>query len=74
MESIITTSAVTTLHAGTEYEIRTVEIVTDGRVGAESEAAARACTLFDSGFAHLSRRVGEWGELRFTYTDRLVTY
>jgi hypothetical protein len=74
MESIITTSAVTTLHAGTDDEIRTVEVVTDGRVGSEGEAAARACTLFGTNGAHLSRRDSQWGELRFTYTDRLATY
>jgi len=57
----------------TEEGVRTVEVVTDGTVGSEAFARAVAVTAFQSVAAYLSFRKSEWGELRFYFTDRMVT-
>lgn len=69
--SIITSSGITTLHEGTPDEVRTVAIVTDGRVGAQADAVARARGLFGCE-PHLSFRKSRDGELLFYFTDREV--
>lgn len=50
---------------------RTLEVVTDGRVGAQDDAYAAALVEFQ-GEAHLSFRKSFMGELRFYYTDRAI--
>jgi len=67
MSSSIITSSITCLATGE----RTVEVVTDGRVGAEAEAFERAGELF-SADPFLSFRKNDSGELRFYFTDRLI--
>jgi len=67
--SILTTSDVSTLAGKDGREIRSVEIVTDGRVGAQADAEARAREIFRD-TPSLSFRKSYMGELRFYYTDR----
>lgn len=69
--SVITTGPVGTLHKGTADEIRTVEVVTDGRVGSQADAVAVARGAFGAE-PHLSFRKSHSGELRFYFTDRQV--
>lgn len=67
--SITRTSLVGTRHADTPEEFRTVEVVTDGRVGSEADAIMRATELLHAP-ALLSHRDSYRGELRFYFTDR----
>jgi hypothetical protein len=69
--SIIRTGDVTTLHADEPWQVRTVEIVTDGRVGSQEDATHRAYQILGPD-ASLSFRKSKDGELRFYFTDRLV--
>ena len=70
MNSIITKSDVTRLHPEADpASVRTIEIVTDGSVGAQLDAEREARAMF-AGPAYLSFRKSQYGELRFYFTDR----
>lgn len=69
--SIIRTGDVTTLHEGEPWQVHTIEVVTDGRVGSQADATQRACQLLGPD-ASLSFRKSKDGELRFYFTERPV--